>query len=234
LLDTIARLDNLNAVGLYSHFASAESDATFSRRQRSQFNRLVTQLTAAGHNFHHVHMNNSAGLLHEPDSIYNLARPGLLVYGVLPHGRRRVTSAMKRNLRPALSWSCRVSLVKDIAKGTPLSYGRSFIAPRRMRVATLTAGYGDGYLCSVAGNAKVLIGGKLCPVLGRITMDQMLVDVSKIKSAKPGDEAVLIGRQGKQEITAHQLADWAGTLPLEVLTAIAYRVPRVYRGGQAA
>ena len=101
-------------------------------------------------------------------------------------------------------------------------------------MATLTAGYGDGYLCSGAGQAKMLIGGKLCPVLGRITMDQMLVDVSKIKSAKPGDEAVLIGRQGKQEITAHQLADWAVTLPLEVLTAIAYRVPRVYRGGQAA
>ncbi len=234
LLDAIARLPNLNAVGLYSHFASAESDAAFSRRQRSQFNKLVKQLTASGHTFTHVHMNNSAGLLHEPDSIYNLARPGLLVYGVLPHGRRRVTAAMKRNLRPALAWSCRVSLVKNIAKDTPLSYGRSFIAPRRMRVATLTAGYGDGFMCSAAGNAKVLVGGKLCPVLGRVTMDQMLVDVSKIKSAKPGDEAVLIGRQGKQEITAHQLADWTGTLPLEVLTAIAYRVPRVYRGGQAA
>jgi len=234
LLNAIARLPNLNAVGLYSHFASAESDAAFSRRQRSQFNRLAKELTTAGHTFTHVHMNNSAGLLHEPDSIYNLARPGLLVYGVLPHGRRRVTTPMKRNLHPALSWKCRVSLVKDIATGTPLSYGRSFIAPRRMRVATLTAGYGDGYLCSAAGNAKVLVSGKLCPVLGRVTMDQMLVDVSKIKSAKPGDETVLIGRQGKQEITAHHLADWASTLPLEVLTAIAYRVPRVYRGGQAA
>jgi len=234
LLEAIDRLPNLNAVGLYSHFASAESDAAFSKRQRSQFNRLVKKLTAAGYTFTHVHMNNSAGLLHEPDSIYNLARPGLLVYGVLPHGRRRVTAAMKRNLRPALSWKCRVSLVKDIAAGTPLSYGRSFIAPHRMRVATLTAGYGDGYLCSAAGQAKVLVGGKLCPVLGRVTMDQMLVDVSKIKSAKPGDETVLIGRQGKQEITAHHLADWASTLPLEVLTAIAYRVPRVYHGGQAA
>ena len=234
LLNAIARLPNLHAVGLYSHFASAESDAVFSRRQRNQFNQLAKELTAAGHTFTHVHMNNSAGLLHEPDSIYNLVRSGLLVYGVLPHGRRRVTTAMKRNLHPALSWKCRVSLVKDITAGTPLSYGRSFIAPHRMRVATLTAGYGDGYLCSAAGQAKVLVGGKLCPVLGRVTMDQMLVDVSKIKSVKPGDETVLIGRQDKQEITAHQLADWASTLPLEVLTAIAYRVPRVYRGGQAA
>ena len=234
MLDAIARLPNLNVVGLYSHFASAESNAAFSRRQRSRFKKLLKTLTAAGHTFSQIHFNNSAGLLHEPDSLYNLARPGLLVYGVLPHGRRRAPATLKRNLRPALSWKCRVSLVKEITTGTPLSYGGTFTAPRRMRVATLTAGYGDGYLCSAAGQAKVLIGGKSCPVLGRITMDQMLADVSRVKTAKPGDEAVLIGRQGKAKITAHQLADWAGTIPLEVLTAITYRVPRVYRGGQAA
>ena len=234
MLDAIARLPNLNVVGLYSHFASAESNAAFSRRQRSRFKKLLKTLTAAGHTFSQIHFNNSAGLLHEPDSLYNLARPGLLVYGVLPHGRRRAPATLKRNLRPALSWKCRVSLVKEITAGTPLSYGGTFTAPRRMRVATLTAGYGDGYLCSAAGQAKVLIGGKSCPVLGRITMDQMLADVSRVKTAKPGDEAVLIGPQGKAAITAHQLADWAGTIPLEVLTAITYRVPRVYRGGQAA
>jgi len=234
LLETIAKLPNLNTVGIYSHFASAESNAAFTRRQRSQFNRLVKQLSAAGHTFSHIHLNNSAGLLHEHDSTRNLARPGLLVYGVLPQGRRRAPATLKRNLRPALSWKCRVSFVKEIAAGTPLSYGCTFTAPRRMRVATLTAGYGDGYLCSTASHAKVLIGGKHCRVLGRITMDQMLADVSCVKTAKPGDEAVLIGRQGKASITAHQLSDWAGTIPLEVLTAITYRVPRVYRGGQAA
>jgi alanine racemase len=234
LLDVIARLPNVNAVGLYTHYASADNDAKFSRQQRTQFQKLICALEANGHTFSHVHMNNSAALLHEPDSNYNLARPGMLVYGVLPHGRRRAPAILKRNLRPALSWKCRVSLVKDIAKGTPLSYGLSFIAPRRMRVATLTAGYGDGYLCSGAGNAKVLIGGKLCPVLGRMTMDQMLVDISRARAAKPGDEAVLIGRQGKREITARQLGDWAGTIPLEVLTAIAHRVPRVYHGVQAS
>jgi alanine racemase len=234
MLDAIARLPNLNAVGLYSHFASAESNAAFTRRQRSRFNRLVKQLTTAGHTFSHIHLNNSAGLLHEPDAAHNLARPGLLVYGVLPHGQRRAPATLKQNLRPALSWKCRVSFVKEITAGTPLSYGCTFTAPRRMRVATLTAGYGDGYLCSTANQAKVLIGGEHCRVLGRITMDQMLADVSRVKTAKPGDEAVLIGRQGKASITAHQLADWAGTIPLEALTAITYRVPRVYRGGQAA
>ena len=234
LLDAVARMPHINVIGLYTHYASAENDAAFSRAQRTSFQKLTKQLEADGHTFSHIHVNNSAALLHEPATLYNLARPGLLVYGVLPHGRRRPAAVLKHNLRPALSWKCRVSLVKEIPKGTPLSYGNSFTAPRKMRVATLTAGYGDGYLCSSAGQARVLIGGRQCPVLGNITMDQMLADVSRVQNIKTGDEAVLIGRQGKREITANKLAQWAGTIPWETLTAIAYRVPRVYRGGQAA
>jgi len=234
LIEAIAKLPNVNAVGLYTHYASAESDASLSRAQRTHFYQLIGKLETAGHSFHHIHMNNSAGLLHEPKSIHNLARPGLLVYGVLPAGTRRPPTILKRNIHPALSWKCRVSLVKDITKGTKLSYGQTFTAVRRMRVATLTAGYGDGYLHSGSGRARVLIGGRLCQILGRITMDQMLADVSRVKNLKPGDEAVLIGRQGKQEITTNQLAKWAGTIPCEILTAITYRVPRLYRGGQAA
>jgi alanine racemase len=124
--------------------------------------------------------------------------------------------------------------VKDIRGGTSLSYGRTFVARRKMRVATLTAGYGDGYP-RVAGNrSKVLIGGRSCPVLGRVTMDQMIVDVSRVRNVRAGDEAVLIGRQGQDEITASEVADWCGTVPWEILTGISYRVPRIYRGSQAA
>ncbi|PYK62589.1 MAG: alanine racemase, partial [Verrucomicrobia bacterium] len=117
---------------------------------------------------------------------------------------------------------------------TSLSYGRAFIARRRMRVATLTAGYGDGYLRAASNRAQVLVGGKRCSVLGRVTMDQMMVDVSRVPTVRPGDEAVLIGRQGGDEITAGELAAWCTTVPWEVLTAISYRVPRIYRGSQAA
>jgi len=234
LLDAVARLPHINVIGLYTHYTSAENDAAFSHEQRTSFQKLTKQLEVNGHTFSHIHVNNSAALLHEPKTFYNLARPGLLVYGVLPHGRRRPPADLKHNLHPALSWKCRVSLLKEIPKGTPLSYGNSFTAPRKMRVATLTAGYGDGYLCSGAGQARVLIGDHQCPVLGHITMDQMLVDVSRVQNIKTGDEAVLIGRQGKLEITANKLAQWAGTIPWETLTAIAHRVPRVYRGGQAA
>ena len=156
------------------------------------------------------------------------------MYGVLPPGRRRAPAVLKKNLQTALSWKCRVSFLKTISKGTPLSYGQRFTASRKMRVATLTAGYGDGYLSSGSGQARVLIGGKRCAVLGRITMDQMLVDVSRVPGVQCGDEAVLIGSQGRQTITANQLAEWAGTIPWETLTAITHRVPRLYRGGQAA
>ena len=103
-----------------------------------------------------------------------------------------------------------------------------------MRVATLSAGYGDGYLASTSGQAKVIIGGKLCSILGRITMDQMLADVSRLPSIKTGDEAILIGPQHNQCITANQVAQWAGTVPWETLAAISHRVPRLYRGTQAA
>ncbi|MBR90806.1 MAG: alanine racemase [Verrucomicrobiales bacterium] len=234
LLDEIKRLPNLNAVGLYTHYADGENDATFTGKQRTQFQRLAKQLTTAGHRFSHLHANNSAALLHEPRSMHNLVRPGLLVYGVLPSGRRRPSAALKRHLYPALAWKCRISLIKEIPKGTTLSYGRSYIAQRRMRVATLTAGYGDGYLRSAHHEARVLIGGKQCPILGCVTMDQMLADVSRVQTPNLGDEATLIGRQGKMEISVNQLAQWASTVPWETLTAITHRVPRLYRGDQAA
>jgi alanine racemase len=163
-----------------------------------------------------------------------LVRPGLLMYGIVPPGSRRAATALQRNVRPTLAFKCRVSLVKQVPKGKALSYGRSFIAPRRMMVATITAGYGDGYLRAGSNRASVLIRGKRCRIVGRITMDQSLVDVSAVPGVRPGDEVVLIGRQRNAEISATDLAAWCDTVPWEVLTAITYRVPRVYLGGHAS
>jgi alanine racemase len=232
LWEKVARLPNVSLRGVYTHFASAEDDAAFSRAQKRQFTRLLENLPHATPEY--VHANNSAALLFEEGTHYNTVRPGLLVYGVLPSGSRRLLSQLQHQVRPALSWKCRVSLVKEICRGKPLSYGRSFIAPRTMRVATLTAGYGDGFLRAGSNRARVLIGGELCRVLGRITMDQTLVDVSRVPGVRSGDEAVLVGRQGEREITVNQLADWCRTIPWEVLTAITARVPRIYRGSHAA
>ena len=234
LIEQIGRLPGLKVQGLYTHYSSVEDDAEFSRRQRKRFQKLLAELAAKNIHVPLIHANNSGALLHEPDTLFNLVRPGLLVYGVLPPGKRRRTSSLPMQLHPALSWKCRVSLVKEIPAGTSLSYGHTFIAPHKMRVATLTAGYGDGYLRVGSHRAEVLIGGRRCRVLGRITMDQMLVDVSRMREVRAGDEAVLIGRQGNREITANELAVWCGTIPWEVLTNITYRVPRHYRGGHAA
>jgi alanine racemase len=234
LIQQVRGLPNLAIQGLYSHFASVEDDVEFSRHQREQVKGLLAELAARGIAIPLIHTNNSGALLFEQDALHNAVRPGLLVYGVFPPGRRTVPEAWQNLVRPALSWKCRVSFVKGIPAGTALSYGRTFTASRAMRVATLTAGYGDGYLRAGSNRAQVLIGGQRCPILGRITMDQMLADVTGVPDPRPGDEVVLIGAQANQRISANDLADWFGTIPWEVLTNITYRVPRLYRGSQAA
>jgi alanine racemase len=234
LVREIQKLPALALEGVFTHFASAEEDAKFTRQQIERFRQVLELSRAAAIEIPIVHANNSAGLLHESETNFNAVRPGLLVYGVAPDGKRAVTSSLRTQLRPALSLKCRVSLVKEIAKGTSLSYGRAFIAPRRMRVATLTAGFADGYLRAGSGRAEVLIRGTRCRVLGRITMDQMLADVSNIGEVTAGDEVVLIGQQQGEQIGVNDLAKWCGTIPWEVLTNITYRVPRIYRGGQAS
>ena len=255
----ILQLDGLRLRGLYTHYASAEDDGGFTRLQRVRFQRLVKALRRDGLCPSLIHASNSAGILHEPHSDFGLVRPGLLVYGIVPQGSRGLQPALLLSrkggfptahsiggrkaaapgsgtigFRPALSWHCRVSLIKVVPTGASLSYGRTFVARKKMRVATLTAGYGDGYLRAGSNRAEVLIGGHRCRVLGRITMDQMLADVSLVSNGQSGDEAVLIGRQGEEQITAHDVAEWCGTVAWEVLTNISYRVLRIYRGAHAA
>ncbi len=231
LLNQIRGLQGVVVEGIYTHFSSAEDNPQLSGRQLKTFRSVLGSLDQK---IPVVHANNSGGLLFERKGMFNAVRPGLLVFGVIPPAQRKMSSSLKRHLRPALSWKCQVSLVKEIPKGTSLSYGQTFTASKRMRVATVTAGYGDGYLRAGSNRAEVLIGGQRCKVLGRITMDQMIVDVSGVPSARAGDEVVLIGNQRNNQITANELAHWFGTVPWEVLTAITYRVPRIYIGGQAA
>lgn len=230
----LAGLPGVELEGLYTHYAAAEDDAEFSRTQAARFGEVLQELRDAGQNVSLVHANNSAALLHQPETTFNMVRPGLLVYGVVPVGQRNDDSGLQRHLQPALAWKTRVTLVKEIPRGTSLSYGRTFAAARRMRVATIAAGYGDGYLRAGSGHAEVLIRGHRCRVLGRITMDQMIADVSRVAGAAIGDEVALIGSQGREIISATDVAQWCGTIPWEVLTAIHHRVPRVYRGGQAS
>ncbi len=228
----ISALPGIKIAGLYTHYSSVEDDPTFSRAQKRQFHRLLKLVPHDS--LEYLHANNSGALLFERDTHFNTVRPGLLVYGVLPPANRRIQSELQDHVRPTLTWKCHVSLVKTISRGAALSYGRTFVARRSMRVATLTAGYGDGYLRAASNRARVLIAGEFCRVLGRVTMDQMIVDVSHLPNVKSGDEVVLVGAQSNRTITANHLAQWCRTIPWEILTAITARVPRVYRGSQAA
>ena len=234
LVRRIGQFPGVRVEGIYTHYAAAEDESKFSARQAKSFQRVLAGLKAAGISIPLVHANNSAALLHQPDTTFNVVRPGLLVYGIIPAGRRRLGAGTAKQIRPALSFKCRVSLVKSVPAKTSISYGRSFVTPRRMRIATITAGYGDGYLRAGSGRAQVIINGRRCRVLGRITMDQMLADVTRAGNVASGDEVVLIGEQGGECIGAAEVAEWSHTIPWEVLTAITYRVPRVYRGGHAA
>lgn len=234
LIRDVLQLPGLVLEGVYTHYADAGEDLAFSRLQRRRFSDLLRWLGQIGVRVPMIHASNSAALLSDAGSHFNVVRPGLLVYGVMPPMRTGISGAVIGRFRPALSWFCRIGLIKEVEPGARLSYGGTFVAARKMRVAVLTAGYGDGYFRAGSNRSEVLIRGRRCRVVGRVTMDQTLVDVSEVDGIEVGDVAVLIGRQGDQEITATALAESWGTIAWEVLTGITYRVARVYRGGEAA
>lgn len=218
LVDSIRDHDNCLLEGVGTHFPNADEDPEFTRNQIAMFRSMCKGLDCE------IHISNSAGIIDFSDEIEfaTLARPGLSIYGVSPECQTDI------ELKPALTLKSRVTLVRDIPKGTPISYGSTYISDRNMQVASIAAGYGDGYPRHLSGNgADVLIGGKRCPVLGRVTMDQLVVDVSHLDGIKPGDEVVLIGVQEEVEISAIELAEKAGTIPWEIFTGITSRVERV-------
>ena len=234
LINQIDALENVELVGLFTHFASVEDEFHYTQRQRTIFAKLLTALDEKGRVFEYLHANNTAAILLEESGPYNTVRPGLLVYGVLPFGRRKIESENELQIQPVLSMKCRVTFVKEVPKGSRVSYGGLYTTTRTTKIATISAGYGDGYLRAGSDRGVVLIGGERCSILGRITMDQMLIDVTKLSRVDVGDEVVLIGRQGEQCLTATEIAQWSDTVPWEVLTVITYRVPRIYKGTQAS
>ncbi len=224
----LAGLKNLELRGLYTHYASADEDAGFTRLQKKHFDRVCKLLAARGIRFPLIHAANSAGILRGKPHHYHLVRPGIMIYGASPLPR------FQNELRPALSLKARITFVKNVDKGQSISYGRTFTAPRKLRVATVAIGYGDGYPRQASNRAFVLAGGRRCKLLGRVTMDQIMIDVSKLPAARPGGEVVLIGRQGNQEITAGELAKWSDTISYDIFTGITKRVPRFYLGATAS
>ena len=215
LVRGLAGLPGVRVQGIYTHLACAESDAAFTARQLRAFRRVVDELSREGLRPPLVHAANSAAALKYPAARFDLVRPGLAAYGLYP------------GFEPVLALKSKIVFLKTVAKGASVSYGASWRARRASRVATLPVGYGDGYARALSNRADVLVGGRRCPVVGRVTMDQVMTDVTAVPGARVGDDAVLIGRQGRAEIPVSELARLCGTIPYETATALSSRVPRV-------
>lgn len=226
----IAALRHLRIAGLYTHFPSADDNLSETRGELRLFQKAARNLVGEGVKIPLLHTANSAAVLRLPKSYLTMVRPGLLLYGICP------TKAPAGEFHPVLAFKARVAYVKRVGAGRTVSYGQTFKAKQAMRIATVTAGYADGFSRHLSNKAEVLIGGKRCPVVGRVTMDQIMVDVTRVPGVQCGDEVVFIGQQGNACITASVVARWEDTIPWEVLCNITKtaRVPRIYRGVAAA
>lgn len=214
--------------GIYSHFANADAaDLSDAREQLRRFDEVLAIYQKVGRRVPRLrHLANSGGTLQLPEARFEMVRPGILLYGVYP------SAEVRRGLpiAPALRWASRVVYFKVVQAGDAVSYGSTWRSEEMTRVVTVPVGYGDGYFRRLSNRAEVLIGGRRFPVVGRVCMDQMMVNLGW-GSAYNGDEVVLLGTAGQEAITVEELAAWAGTIPYEVLTNINTRVPRVYVGG---
>ena len=218
----IQAIKGVQIAGLASHLPVADEDDSYTREQLARFHEMAGQLRALGLDHPLIHVENSAGIIGYPAQAGDMVRAGLMLYGSSP------LPEFQSRLRPVMTWKTRITLVRDAPAGHGISYGRTFITPHPMRVATLAVGYADGYQRHLSHQgAEVLIRGRRCPVLGRITMDQIVVDVSALPEVDAGEEVVLLGRQGEEEILAAELAQKSGTIPWEIFTSVGRRVTRV-------
>jgi alanine racemase len=224
LLETALGCEHCLVEGIYSHFANADSASLFSAvEQLKRFEQVLAFYEKRGLPAPTRHMANSGAILQLPESHLDMVRPGILLFGVYP------SAGVSRTIpvQPVLAWKSRVVYFKVVQPGHPVSYGSTWQSDHMVRVVTVPVGYGDGYFRRMSGKAHVIIRGRKYPVVGRICMDQLMVNI-EWESAYNDDEVILIGDAGGHAIHCEDLAEWAGTIPYEVLTNINTRVPRVY------
>lgn len=228
-IEEIRQITDLGMVeieGLFTHFARAdEADKAYADRQLHRYQEFSDRLEAAGVKIPLHHCSNSAGILEMPYANLDLVRAGITIYGIYP------SDEMKREkdlLRPVMEWKSRVSYVKDIQAGTQVSYGGTFTAQKDMRIATIPVGYADGYPRLLSNRGCVLIRGKRAKIIGRVCMDQFLVDVTEIPDVCRADQVTLLGKDGSECITVEELSAECGRFPYEFVCDVSKRVPRVY------
>ena len=230
LLEASLKCKHVEVEGIFSHFANADAvDLSSARMQLERFQEVLRFYVKHSLPTPLRHMANSGAILQLPDSWMDIVRSGILMYGVYPSSEVRRTI----EVQPAITWTSRVVYFKVVKPDHPVSYGSTWQSDHDARVVTIPVGYGDGYFRSMSGKAQVLIHGKRYPVVGAICMDQFMVNIEQ-DSAFNEDEVILVGENGRERITVEELAEWAETIPYEVLTNINTRVPRVYVQDQGA
>jgi alanine racemase len=225
-LQEVKKCREIEVEGILSHFSMGDEDGgAYSREQWEKFERAVAVAEASGLRPRYLHMANSANLAAFAFCAGNLVRPGIMLYGSYPSP----TFEKRIKLRSLMTLKTRIHFLKRVPPGSRISYGGTFVAKRESLIATLPIGYADGYNRLLSNRGEVLIRGRRAPVVGTVCMDYIMVDVSHIASISPGDEVVLLGKQGKERITAEEIAEKLGTISYEVLCSVGKRVPRVYR-----
>jgi alanine racemase len=222
---TLSRMPGLEIEGIFTHFPCAdESDLNFTLNQIRQFRDIVEKIELAGVHIPIKHTSNSGAILNVPEAHMDMVRPGIMLYGLYdsPYGRDRV------NLLQAMTLKTKIVFLKKLPPGCGVSYGRTFVTSRHTVVATIPVGYGDGYNRGLSNRAWALVHGRRVPVIGRVCMDQTMLDVTDVPNVCVGDEVVLYGKQGSEEIRIEEIASLLGTISYEVVCAVSKRVPRVY------
>lgn len=226
-LEKIGKTEHISLEGIFTHYAVAdetsEESHEYTLAQTDKIIGVKRELTNRGITLSQVHFLNSAGGAYYYNSISTLARLGIIMYGLYPNPENPLPFKPK----PALEFKSVISQIKYIEPGTTVSYGRTYKADRRIKLATVTAGYADGYPRLLSNKGEVIICGKRCPIVGRICMDQFMCDVTEVPEAAVDDEVILIGSQGENEITADDIAALTGTIGYEIICGISHRVPRI-------
>jgi alanine racemase len=227
-IERMCGIKELSVEGIYTHFAVADSDSpdniAYTDRQEKFITDAYDELVKRGIKLPHVHFMNSAATCYRNNPRSTLSRAGIIIYGLHPD----VSLSIPEGLAPVMELKAVISQVKTVQPGTCISYGRTFVADREMRVATVTIGYADGYSRLLSSKGEILVHGKRCRIVGRVCMDQLMIDVSGVPEAESGDIVTLIGREGDDIITADELASVYGTIGYEVVCGISKRVPRIY------
>ena len=222
----ISKLPNIEIDGIFSHFAKAdEADKTFSNEQLRKFIEITEAVEQEGVKIPTKHISNSAGMIELPEANLDMVRSGISTYGLYPSEE---VHKERLPLKPAMSLYAYVTMIKELEAGVPVGYGGTYVTTKKTKVATIPAGYGDGYPRALSNQGKVLIHGQYAPIIGRVCMDQFMVDVTHIDDVRTGDRVVLVGSEGNHVITLEEIGNMSASFNYEAACDIGKRVPRVY------